>query len=73
VNGAEHGVILISFGTCLPTQDMNTRIFQAISSAVGKLPQRVLWKWDKHIKDENLTFAENILRVPWVPQNDLLG
>lgn len=40
-------------------------------NALGKLPQRVLWKQDG---DQNMTdIPSNVRLYKWLPQQDLLG
>jgi len=73
MNEAKHGVILISFGTILPTQHLSSAIFRSMASALAKVPQKVIWKWDSDVSDDGIVFPDNVLRMPWIPQNDILG
>jgi len=70
---AKYGVILISFGTILPIQHLSSATFKNMASALAKVPQKVLWKWDSHMSDDGIVFPDNVLRLPWIPQNDILG
>ncbi|XP_054277647.1 UDP-glycosyltransferase UGT5-like [Macrosteles quadrilineatus] len=68
MDGAENGVILICFGTNIDStwfsQDFETQILQAFEG----LPQRVLWKWDKELKN----VPSNVKISKWLPQGDML-
>ncbi len=49
---------------------MPLRIQQAFVRVFARLPQRVLWKWEK---DSHLQLSPNVKMVDWLPQQDLLG
>lgn len=50
---------------------MPQKYLNALINAFGRLPQRVVWKWDSDTQPENL--PANILMATWLPQQDLLG
>jgi len=69
VDGAESGVILISFGTMLST--FPDDIFDKFSSAIKSLPSyRVIWRL---ANSTSLKLPTNVMASGWVPQNDLLA
>ena len=50
--------------------EMPENVVQAFINTFARLPLRVVWQWQGKPR-ENL--PENILLVPWIPQQDLLG
>jgi len=71
VEDAEHGVVLVSFGTVV--QSSFNPYFEAkrkvLLSVFGRLKQRVIWKWDTSMPDA----PNNTLVSSWVPQQSLLA
>lgn len=43
---------------------------ESFIKALGKLPQRVLWKYENPIDEKSL---ENVMIRKWFPQRDILG
>ena len=72
VEGAEHGVILVSFGNVVPElhaiSDIEVKR-KLLLSVFGRLKQRIIWKWDTSMPDA----PNNTLISPWVPQQSLLA
>nr|XP_023012471.1 UDP-glucuronosyltransferase 2C1-like isoform X1 [Leptinotarsa decemlineata] len=67
---ATDGVIYFSMGSNLKPSDMNQESKQALLSALGKLKQKVLWKWDEdHLPGK----PENVKIGKWFPQQDILA
>ncbi|CAK1540719.1 unnamed protein product [Leptosia nina] len=71
ITESEHGVILFSFGSQLSSTSISKEKQEMFINAFSKLKERVLWKFAD--SDPEGTFVgSNILRVKWIPQNDLL-
>ncbi|KAJ2951448.1 hypothetical protein O0L34_g13601 [Tuta absoluta] len=72
ISGAgEAGFIYISMGSSVKTTKMPLAVHRLIVNALGRLPQRVVWKQDG---DQNMTdIPSNVRLFRWLPQQDLLG
>ena len=72
VEGAEHGVIVMSFGTLVAT--FTERWAPIFAQAFSRLPQRVVWRFkDSANAVQQYKFSDNIMLAPWLPQADLLA
>ncbi|XP_076046231.1 UDP-glucosyltransferase 2-like [Oratosquilla oratoria] len=71
VQGAgDHGFIYFSLGSVVKTSHMPEKHLQTLVRAFGRLPQRVLMKWNEdHIEG----LAPNVRLSKWLPQQDLLA
>ena len=69
VEGAEHGVILVSFGSVLQLHHITEEKRQLLVSVFGRLKQRIIWKMKKPISNA----PNNTLLYPWLPQQSLLA
>jgi len=67
----EDGFVLFTLGSMKSSGHMPQKYLNALINAFGRLPQRVVWKWDSDTQPENL--PANILMATWLPQQDLLG
>ena len=67
MDSAIHGVVVVSFGTLVT--EMPEALSSVLFSAMKKLPELkfIIRYGDKETEDEN------ILKLSWIPQNDLLG
>ena len=70
VNGAEHGLIVLSFGSIPFLSDWKTEKAETFMKAFGRLKQRVIIRYTGS-PIENI--PSNVLVQKWLPQNDLLG
>ena len=70
LDGAEHGVIIFSFGSSIRADTFPPEKRDAFIQAFSELPQKVLWKWEGDILPGQPT---NVKIVPWIPQMDVLG
>lgn len=69
VDTAEHGVIVVSWGSMIRAESLPDARRDALLKALSKLKQRVIWKW------ENTTLPnqpKNVFIRSWLPQRDLL-
>ncbi|XP_070065012.1 uncharacterized protein [Drosophila virilis] len=69
LDNAEHGVILISWGSMIRANSLSPEKRDGIVRAVARLKQQVIWKW------ENETLANmppNMHIMKWLPQRDIL-
>ncbi|TRY74075.1 hypothetical protein TCAL_06710 [Tigriopus californicus] len=67
---AEHGVIYVSFGSILTGSNMPLEKQQQLMNTLGRLKQRVIWKWET---EEMTNKPSNILLKNWCPQQDILA
>ncbi|XP_007565672.1 LOW QUALITY PROTEIN: UDP-glucuronosyltransferase 2C1-like [Poecilia formosa] len=67
-SSGEHGVIIMSLGTFVPSlpDDMANKI----AASFAELPQKVIWSYSG---SKPSTLGNNTLLVDWMPQKDLLG
>ncbi|XP_065218582.1 UDP-glucosyltransferase 2-like [Planococcus citri] len=69
IEGADHGVILFSFGTAVKASSMPPEKLEAIKDALSAIPQKVLWR----VNDLNITnVPPNVKLGKWFPQRDVL-
>ncbi|KAK3093253.1 hypothetical protein FSP39_013286 [Pinctada imbricata] len=67
MDSADDGVVVMSFGSIV--DEMPEKITKVLFAAMKKLPKlKFVVRYGKIEKQE-----ENILLMPWLPQNDLLG
>uniref|UniRef100_A0A1B0CEV9 Putative udp-glucoronosyl and udp-glucosyl transferase n=1 Tax=Lutzomyia longipalpis TaxID=7200 RepID=A0A1B0CEV9_LUTLO len=67
---APNGVIYFSMGSNLKSADLPVEKRDALLRVFGRLPVRVLWKWE----DDALPGKpENVLIRKWFPQDDILA
>ncbi|KAF0301416.1 UDP-glucuronosyltransferase 1-5 [Amphibalanus amphitrite] len=62
--------VLFSLGSVVRPQDMSSEQKAAILAGLGKLPYKVLLKWDT---TNRTGLPVNILPSKWLPQQDILG
>ncbi|ULT96903.1 hypothetical protein L3Y34_005022 [Caenorhabditis briggsae] len=75
LDSAPKGVVLFSFGTQVPTKKVPIEVRRNCVAAFKKFPEFLfLWKYDNLTDDaEMFENVQNIHRVEWLPQTDLLG
>ena len=68
---SKNGVIIVSFGSFCDffPPEINRRLCDAFIEATKRFSLSVIWK----LKAEDFCNNENILKMPWIPQNDLLA
>ncbi|XP_055153409.1 UDP-glucuronosyltransferase 2B19-like isoform X3 [Symphalangus syndactylus] len=67
-SSGENGVVVFSLGSMV--SNMSEERANVIASALAKIPQKVLWRFDGNKPD---TLGLNTQLYKWIPQNDLLG
>lgn len=66
---AENGVVIISLGTRVNWKSIRRDKLEAITQALSKLKQRVLWKLDIELPFQA---PNNVMIMKWIPQNEIL-
>lgn len=67
---ATEGVVYVSMGSNLKSKDMPKEKKDILVKSLGKLKQKVLWKWE----EENMpNKPKNVETKKWFPQSDILG
>jgi len=69
VDSAEHGVVLVSFGSVLQASKMPEHKRKMMLNVFSLLKQRVIWKWEAEMPDA----PPNVLVSSWLPQQSLLA
>ncbi|XP_058459801.1 UDP-glucosyltransferase 2-like [Malaya genurostris] len=71
LDGADQfGAIYLSFGSNLKSSNLRRDKLEAIIRTLGRLKQRVLWKWDTvHMPGK----PANVMIGQWFPQDDILA
>lgn len=62
-------VVYFSLGSVARGTTMPKRNYKMLLSVFGKLPYKVIWKFEDGIAD----LPENVLIRKWMPQQDILG
>ena len=73
VDGADDGVIVMSFGTLVASY--NEHWASVFAAAFARLPQRVVWRFnvDSAESVQNYQLSDNVWVSSWIPQVDLLA
>ncbi|XP_030384151.1 UDP-glucuronosyltransferase 2B1 [Scaptodrosophila lebanonensis] len=69
LDNAEHGVVLISWGSMIRANSLSAAKRDGIIRAVARLPQQVIWKWEN---DTIPNRPRNMHIYKWLPQRDIL-
>ncbi|XP_003265737.1 UDP-glucuronosyltransferase 2B4 isoform X2 [Nomascus leucogenys] len=67
-SSGENGIVVFSLGSMV--SNTSEERANVIASALAKIPQKVLWRFDGNKPD---TLGPNTRLYKWIPQNDLLG
>ena len=70
ISESDDGFVMFGIGSALNMEEMPEEVIQSIIKAFSRLPQRVIWQWKGTIRPD---LPKNVLAVPWLPQQDLLG
>jgi glucuronosyltransferase len=66
----DKGFLLFSVGSLQRMEDMPERVIQSFIRTFARLPVRVIWQWKGKTRTD---LPSNVLAIPWLPQQDLLG
>ncbi|XP_055537534.1 UDP-glucosyltransferase 2-like [Wyeomyia smithii] len=66
----EHGAIYFCLGSNLKSSDLPAEKMQIFIESLGKLKQRILWKWET---DSFPNQPANVMAKKWLPQDDVLA
>ena len=66
---ADNGVVYISWGSMVKADTLSEEKRESIVHALGKLKQRVLWKWEN---DTIPNQPPNVFIRKWMPQREIL-
>ncbi|XP_050298915.1 UDP-glycosyltransferase UGT5-like isoform X1 [Anthonomus grandis grandis] len=69
LDNAKDGVVYFCMGSNIKAKEMDVKKKQAFVNALGRLKQKVLWKFE----DTNITLPKNIIVRSWMPQKDILA
>ncbi|XP_046416327.1 UDP-glycosyltransferase UGT5-like [Neodiprion fabricii] len=70
LDSAEHGVLYFSWGSMVRASSMPNETLATIVEALGRLKQKVLWKWEN---DDLPNKPKNLMTRQWLPQFDVLS
>ncbi|XP_032584974.1 UDP-glycosyltransferase UGT5-like [Drosophila mojavensis] len=70
LDSAEHGVILISWGSQLRANSLSSAKRESLLRALARLPQQIIWKWEN---DTLPNQPANVHIMKWLPQRDILA
>uniref|UniRef100_A0A6P7FYG7 UDP-glucuronosyltransferase n=1 Tax=Diabrotica virgifera virgifera TaxID=50390 RepID=A0A6P7FYG7_DIAVI len=69
MDNAKEGVVYFSMGSNIESSDINNYTKYGIIKALGKLKQKVLWKYSEELPDK----PGNVKLDKWFPQQDILA
>ena len=69
VQEAEHGVILVSFGTVITASKMTEDKRMMMLDVFSRLKERVIWRWEEEMTE----LPSNVVVSSWLPQTSLLA
>ena len=64
------GFIIFAIGSAIKMDDMPDEMMRSFIKAFSRLSQRVIWQWKGTPRSD---LPSNVLAIPWLPQQDLLG
>ncbi|GAB1860215.1 UDP-glucuronosyltransferase 1-9-like isoform X1 [Camponotus japonicus] len=70
LDGAENGAVIISLGTNVNWKSIGVDKLKAVTQALSKLNQRVIWKLEIEL---SFQVPNNIMVVKWLQQNEILN
>ncbi|XP_050538589.1 uncharacterized protein LOC126904008 [Daktulosphaira vitifoliae] len=68
IEESPHGVIYFTFGSVVSMSTLPDYIQNAFKEALSQIPQRVLWKYEREMKNK----PANVMTKKWFPQRDIL-
>ncbi|GAB1860214.1 UDP-glucuronosyltransferase 1-9-like isoform X1 [Camponotus japonicus] len=70
LDSAENGAVIISLGTNVNWKSIGVDKLKAVTQALSKLNQRVIWKLEIELSFQK---PNNVMVVKWLQQNEILG
>ncbi|GAB1860212.1 UDP-glucuronosyltransferase 1-9-like isoform X1 [Camponotus japonicus] len=70
LDGAENGAVIISLGTNINWKSVGLDKLKAVTQALSKLKERVIWKLDIEL---SFHVPNNVMIVKWLQQNEILS
>lgn len=70
IDDSPNGVIYFSFGSIVKMDSFPAKMQNALREAFAELPQRILWKYDGNMMENQ---PNNVMIKKWFPQRDILG
>ncbi|XP_066458537.1 UDP-glucuronosyltransferase 3A1-like isoform X2 [Eleutherodactylus coqui] len=68
----ESGFIVVTLGSMISSLPVE-EFLKEMNDGFAKMPQKVIWRYDRSDWPEELNVAHNVRLVDWLSQNDLLG
>lgn len=68
IDDSPNGVVLFSLGSLVSMTSLSSNVQKAIVEVLGRIPQRVLWKYEGEMEDK----PSNVMTRKWFPQRDIL-
>ncbi|KAE9528127.1 hypothetical protein AGLY_012549 [Aphis glycines] len=70
IDNAPEGVIYFSFGSTVKMDSLPTKMQISLQEAFAELPQRILWKYDGEVMENQ---PNNVMIKKWFPQRDIMA
>jgi len=70
LDGAKNGAVIISLGTNVNWKSVGLDKLKAVTQALSKLKERVIWKLDIEL---SFHVPNNVMIVKWLQQNEILS
>jgi len=71
MDGAEDGVILITFGSTIDLSSISESTLEMFFNTMRKYSKvRFIWRWDGPMPEKH---PDNIMAAKWLPQREILG
>ena len=67
-SSGDHGIIVFSLGSYV--NFFNREVIDHLREAFSRFPQKVVWKYSGALDLKN---TSQLMVLPWIPQNDLVG
>ncbi|XP_040276907.1 UDP-glucuronosyltransferase 3A1 [Bufo bufo] len=68
----ESGFIVVTLGSMISSLPL-VEFLKAMNDGFAKIPQKVIWRYDKSRWPKELNLSHNVRIMDWLSQNDLLG
>jgi glucuronosyltransferase len=71
MEGAEEGVLLITFGSTISLSSLNPKYINIFFNTMRKFGKvRFIWRWEGSMPDDQ---PKNVMASKWLPQREILG